>query len=296
MTVYNLGSINLDWFYAVPHFPGPGETLSATGLTRGLGGKGANQSVAAARSGAPTVHLGAVGASDAAVLQSLADFGVDVRAVERLDGVQTGHALIFLEPGGENRIVIHAGANALVSEDRVAAALAQGSSADTLMLQNETNGQVAAAQAAQERGMRVVYSAAPFDVDAVQAVLPHVTLLAVNGVEAQQMQEALGRPVSEFPVAEVLVSKGAEGATWHDLAGGRVLHAPSPQVEAVDTTGAGDTLIGYFAGRRERGCSVDLALTVGVTAGALMVTRQGTADVIPDLVEVKTFLSALSGT
>jgi len=152
MTVFNLGSINLDWFYKIGHMPVAGETLAADTLSFGLGGKGANQSVAIARAGARVVHIGAVGEDrGASVIATLREFGVDTSAIISEAGVNTGHALIFLEPDGENRIVIFPGANQLIAEARVAQVLDGAVPGDTLVMQNETDGQLAAARLARKR-------------------------------------------------------------------------------------------------------------------------------------------------
>ena len=110
MAIYTLGSINIDHVYSIPHFPSPGETLAATGYSMGLGGKGANQSVAAAKAGAQVFHIGAVGPEGKWTLQRLQEFGVDVSNTE-IGQVPTGHAIINVDPSGENAIVLFAGAN-----------------------------------------------------------------------------------------------------------------------------------------------------------------------------------------
>jgi hypothetical protein len=110
MTVFNLGSVNIDHFYRLPHLPQAGETLAATGYMRGLGGKGANQSVAAVRAGAQVVHLGAVNTDDDWTPGELARLGVSPDHLARV-AAPTGHAVVATEPGGENQIIIHPGAN-----------------------------------------------------------------------------------------------------------------------------------------------------------------------------------------
>ena len=295
MAIYNLGSINTDIFYTLDAYPRAGETVAARARIVGLGGKGANQSVAAVRAGSRVTHMGRVGPDGVWAVEMMGSYGVEVAHVQRDAQAPTGHAVIMLDPAGENRIVFYPGTNRLVQEDEVCAVLSRAASGDTLMLQNETNGQVAAARTAQGRGMRVIYSAAPFDVDAVREVLPHVTLLAVNAVEATQLQEAVARPLADLDVPEVVVTDGAAGATWHDLRTGVRHHHGPPRVCPVDTTGAGDVFVGFFAAGRDRGYPVEGALRVSVGAGALHVTRQGTAEAIPDVLEVKTFLSAAEG-
>ena len=90
MTIWNLGSINADLIYNVPHLPGPGETLASTAYRRGLGGKGANMSVAAARAGAHVAHLGAVGRDGGWMIERLMEYGVDTRLIDR-EGEASGH-------------------------------------------------------------------------------------------------------------------------------------------------------------------------------------------------------------
>jgi ribokinase len=323
MTIYNLGSINADYFYRVPHFPAPGETLSAESFSSGLGGKGANQSVAAAKAGTEVIHIGAVGPDGDWAIETLGQHGVKTDQIAKVD-VPTAHAIITLDPSGENQIVLFSGANAAQDIDRIEAALSAATSADTLLLQNETSHQVVAAEMAVAKGMRVVYSAAPFELAAIEAVLPYVTLLSVNEVEAEQLMGSMDCSLSDLPVEQVLVTKGSKGATLYNLGqtevtlspgiagqrptaplGGRFASArgqaqpsdgewqisiPSFQVDVVDTTGAGDTFTGVFAAGLDLGRSAEQALKWASATAALKVMRAGTADAIPSASEVEAFL------
>ncbi|MGB3147306.1 MAG: PfkB family carbohydrate kinase, partial [Paracoccaceae bacterium] len=189
--IYNLGSINIDHFYRVPHLPQPGETLAATAYEIGLGGKGANQSAAVAKAGVPVTHIGAIGPDSGWIIDRLEGWGVQTRHIARLD-TPTGQAIINVDQAGENAIVLFAGANNAMPFSLVEAALAPAERGDILILQNETAHQATAAALAAEKGMVVIYSAAPFDIAAVRAVLPHVTVLVLNAVEAEQLSAALG--------------------------------------------------------------------------------------------------------
>jgi len=289
--IYNLGSINIDHVYRVPHLPAPGETLAASGYTVGLGGKGANQSVAAARAGAQVVHIGAVGAEGVWARDRIAGYGVDVAQVAVLE-VPTGHAIITVDPGAENSIVIFPGANQALNLATVRAALASIGPADTLLVQNETAHAPAAAALARAQGARVICSAAPFDPAAVQAMLPHTSLLVLNAVEAYQLCAALGCTLDQVPVPELLVTRGKDGAEWISNATGARASVAALQVQATDTTGAGDTFAGYFAAALDAGQSPAQALTLAAAAAALKVTKAGTADAIPALAEVTEFLSS----
>ncbi|WP_372841846.1 PfkB family carbohydrate kinase [Phaeovulum sp.] len=288
MTIWNLGSINIDHFYRLPHLPAPGETLAADSYSMGLGGKGANQSVAAARAGARVYHIGGVGPEGWA-LERLQGFGVDCRHVERCTEAG-GHAIINVDQAGENAIVLFAGANRAFGFAGVEAALQRAVPGDTLLLQNEAAHQAQAAELARAKGMRVIYSAAPFDVEAVRAVLPHITLLALNAVEAAQLSQALGVELDRLLVPQVLVTRGGDGAEWRDLATGETVRQAAFSVDVVDTTGAGDTFAGYFAAARDAGQPPAEALRLASAAAALKVTRAGTADAIPARAEVEAFL------
>lgn len=284
MAVYNLGSINIDHVYRVPHLPAAGETLAAEGYAMGLGGKGANQSVAAARAGARTLHIGAVGPEGAWAREALAAYGVDVSHVLR-SAEPTGHAIINVDPAAENAIVIYPGANLTLAAAAIGTALTGAGPADTLLLQNETSGQVEAARLAAALGLRVVYSAAPFDLAAVRAILPHVALLVMNEIEAAQLRTGLGR----MPDMDVIVTKGARGAEWIS-AGSEPLFVPSFTVIPVDTTGAGDCFIGTLAAALDAGLVPRSAMRRAAAAAALQVTRHGAAQAMPTAAEVDAFL------
>ena len=286
MAVYNLGSINLDHVYRVPHLPLPGETLSAVDYTVGLGGKGANQSVAVAKAGAVIRHVGCVGREGTWALGRLRDYGVDVSRVT-IGKQPTGHAIINVDPGGENAIVIFPGANHGIDAVAMDEALADGVTGDTLMIQNETSLQVEAARIAQQKRMFVVYSAAPFDAEAVRAILPHVSLLVVNEGEAAQLQVALnGRPE-----VDMVITRGSKGAEWISVGAEPVFH-PAFRVTPVDTTGAGDTFIGTLVAGIDLGLSRVEAMRRAAAAAALQVTRPGAAQAIPTAQEVNAFLDA----
>ncbi|KPU84777.1 ribokinase [Marinosulfonomonas sp. PRT-SC04] len=289
MTIYNLGSINADHIYNVAHLPQPGETLTANSFETGLGGKGINQSVAAAAAGSKVVHIGAVGPDGGWAVDKIAGYGIETRFISRI-GTPTGHAIINVDQGGENAIVLFSGANDCQNIDHIEAALKGAVSGDILLLQNETNLQVAAAKIACDRGLKVIYSAAPFSVEAVKVVLKNITILMMNKVESEQICAGLETDLLDLPVSEIIVTKGADGADWLRPATGETIHAAPFSVTAVDTTAAGDTFAGYFAAGLDQGLSVQAAMALGSAAAALKVTRKGTADAIPLRADVDVFL------
>ena len=290
MTIFNLGSVNIDRFYALPHFPQPGETLSALEYSVGLGGKGMNQSVAAARAGAKVYHIGAIGDSDHWVRERIESYNVDCSYLSALDG-NTGHAIIYVDAHGENTIVLDAGANAQQDSDSIANAIELAKPDDTLLLQNETNLQPQTAKLALDKGMRVIYSAAPFSIEAVKLAIPHVSILVMNEVEAEQLCSEMGVTLDKIPVPQVLVTLGAKGAMWRSNETGEVIEVTAPKVTAIDTTAAGDTFAGYFAAGLDLGLTIQKSLKWATQAAALKVTRHGTADAIPTAADVAMFQS-----
>lgn len=288
MTIFNLGSINIDNFYRVPHMPAPGETLKAQDHQVGLGGKGANQSVAAALAGSDVIHIGAVGPDGKWCLDTLKDKGIDTIHVTQ-QRTATGHANIVVDADGENQIILYSGANHTLTKGQIDAALTGSKPGDTLILQNETNLMVEAATAAQTCGLRVIYSAAPFVAEDAKAMLPVTDMLVLNEVEAQQLTDALCSSIATLNVPIVLITKGAEGAVWIEN-GVETAKVPAFPVTPVDTTGAGDCFIGYVAAGLDQGLSPKDAMRLGAAASAIKVTRFGTADAIPARAEVDDYL------
>lgn len=285
--IFNFGSINLDLVYRVPHLPAPGETLSSHSFDKFLGGKGINQSIAAHRAGADIRHVGCLGPDSAWLREEIASFDLSLGDIAQVD-TPTGHAVIYVDDAAENQIVLFGGSNQAFTTTQIDAVLDTGAPGDWVLLQNETNLVTHVAAAARARGLNVCYSAAPFDADAVRALMDHLTLLALNEGEAKALGQATGRDPKDLGVPTVLITRGAEGAVLHH--DGRVLEQKSFQVDAVDTTGAGDTFLGAFMARFVGG-DASAALEFAAAAAAIQVTRPGAAAAIPDAQEVQAFLA-----
>lgn len=289
MAIWNLGSINADYVYSVPHIPAPGETLASTERQVYLGGKGANMSVAAARAGSLVHHIGAIGKDGHWAVDRLRESSISTDHVAELD-VATGQAIIAVDDAGENAIILHSGANFEITESQVADALGRASSGDWFVCQNETNQQANAVKLAASLAMKVAYAAAPFDAEAVASVLAHLDFIILNEIEMFQLTEATGKKANELGIDTVIVTLGSEGADLYSAENGsEKIHFDAVKVTPVDTTGAGDTFTGYVLSGLDRGLSVHEAVETANYAGALMVTRRGTADVIPTIEEVEAF-------
>jgi ribokinase len=284
--IWNLGSINADNLYYLSHLPAAGETLAAHRFEQGLGGKGANMSVAAARAAARVMHIGAVGRDGKWAVDRLLEYGVDTGHIN-LVSQATGHANINVDETGENNIVLSPGANQEITDMMIGAALSEASPGDFLLMQNETSGQAYAAQTARTLGLRIAYAAAPFSAAAVEPLLSYVDLLILNEVEALQLEQAMGTALCDLPVDDIVVTLGAEGCKWVSNKAKLTQTYAAYPATAIDTTGAGDTFTGYLVAGLDRSLRMEEAIDLALRAGALMVGRQGTADVIPDLKEIQ---------
>ena len=282
-----VGSINQDVTVTVDRFPNPGETLSGTSLTYGLGGKGANQAAAAAHSGVPVFFVGAVGAdpSGQRLRAELASHGVDVTHLREVDG-PSGTALITVASSGENTIILDAGANATVTVEPAKASLFPAPS-DIVVLQAEIPAEANAEALAWAHsfGARVLLNLAPArPTDAT--FMARVDVLVVNeteagltlGMPAPGPTEAIGvaRALRGLGPKHVMVTLGANGAAW--ASGSEAGHFPALTLgEAVDTTGAGDACVGALAAAMALGKPFAEAVADGIRAGSTAVLAPGAA-------------------
>ena len=290
--ILNFGSINIDHVYRVAKMPMPGETLAVKSYERCLGGKGANQSIAIAKSGGAVRHIGAAGADGEWALDRLSAAGVALGHVARVDA-PTGHAVIMVDDLGENQILICGGANHALSLTQVEAAL-NGCTGlgHWVLLQNETNLTTEIVRQAKAHGFRVAYSAAPFVANQTLPLLETIDLLAVNANEAEALCTAMRVTPEALPVPNLLVTRGKDGAIYYTE--GAAIEQPAFQVEPIDTTGAGDTFLGAFLAHLTTGNEADVALRFASAASALQITRPGAADAIPDTAEIEKYLEERS--
>jgi len=289
MQILNFGSLNIDHVYAVDHFARAGETLDTDRYEVFAGGKGFNQSIALARAGARVAHAGSVGDDGRWLIEQLVRTGVDVRAVEVVEH-PTGHAVIQVSRDGENSILIHGGANRAIGAEQRDAALARLKPGVLLLLQNEINELAAIVDGGRRAGAKIVLNPSPASPELLDLPLQEVALFVLNRGEgellcgASEPGEITARLRERFPRAEVLLTLGPEGACYEGPEG-RVT-APAVEVEAVDTTGAGDTFTGYFLAARLRGESIEASLRLACRAAAYCVARPGAAASIPVLAEL----------
>ena len=281
MTVCVFGSINCDHILRVETLPRRGETVPALDSIRGLGGKGANQAVAAVRSGAVTRMFGAVG-DDAAggyLYTRLHAYGVDVSGVAVQPQTASGAAYVTVGADGENHIVVAAHANALAMPPDAAAV--QGCTVALAQLEVPVAGVEAFFDAAATSGALCILNAAPALAEG-KALFAKADIVIVNavelasylGVEGEVEDLTRARQLLTQPEQCVIVTLGARGAVLirHDM----VRHSPSaPVVQVVDTTGAGDAFCGTVAARVAAGDDWPTILDAANAAAVACVQRQG---------------------
>jgi ribokinase len=300
------GSVNLDLVIRGASVPGDGETVLAKSAASGLGGKGANQAVAAVRAGAEVAFVGAVGAGPEGerLRGTLASAGVDITHVRVVEAMTSGMAIVLVSDDGENRIVVVPGANHCVGEADASAARDRILASDVLVVQGEVPASAtrAALRVAREAGVRVLVNLAPaFDLG---AELAWADPLVVNEVEAGQLigerlftvEDVLAAgPRFRALAPSVVVTVGAGGAVL--VTGEDLVHIPAPLVAEVrDTTGAGDAAVGVLAAALARGLPIVDATTLAVAAGSLSVTVEGAAENYPDFSRELAGLCASEGT
>jgi len=288
MAILNIGSINIDTVFELPHIPRPGETIAASAKRMSLGGKGLNQSMAIARAGGNVLHCGAIGKDDDWIIAKMLDCGIDCRNIRRRADTPTGQAVVLLTKDSENSIVLLSGANHGLLDADIQHAISRMKPSDWVLFQNETNAQQAILTHAKRCGLRIAYAAAPFVAEQVVPALGLIDMLVMNDVEYSQLNETLlGR--GELPSnLALLITKGPNGAEYRSASG--IEAVPAFAVEALDTTGAGDTFLGYFLEALARNDTPLSALRIAAAASAIQVTRRGAAEAIPYKDEVLSFL------
>ncbi len=286
-----VGSVNVDLVVVGAELPTPGATVTGGRFSRTHGGKGGNQAAAAARLGAETVIVGAVGDDEYGVdaRAALEHVGVDCRHLART-GSATGIALVMVDAAGENLISVAPGANRDLQIGPVAGIVASETERGDVMLlglEIPMPVAVAAARAGAAAGARVVLDPAPFR-PLSGALLQTCHVVTPNEGEATSAGGA--EALLAAGADAVVVTLGDRGATLHTL-GADPLHRPPHPVDAVDATGAGDAFAAALAVELARGCALADAVSVANAAGALATRAVGARSGNPTRPEVERLLA-----
>lgn len=285
--VFVFGSAHQDLVLSVPELPVAGETVLATGLSYGFGGKGANQAIAAAVAGASVTFIGTLGSDDNGmqILENFADHGIDTSWTRQREEDPTGLAVVMVDNAGRNQIVVAAGAGAQFDAKMIAEVMRSVRPGDMILLQCEIPVRIVehVLQAAAATAALCVLNLAPY-MPIATAALSSASLIIVNESEASALIDSAGlddengAPWSSISAAlgtSCIVTLGEQGSVFSSRSG-EVVRVPAHHVEdVVDTTGAGDVYVGTLGAHLARGATMSHAMTEGSRAAATSVLSRG---------------------
>ncbi len=293
MKIVSFGSLNLDHVYSVSHFVAPGETLMSEDYKVCYGGKGLNQSIAAARAGAEVIHAGVAGRGGEILSDYLRENGVDTSLLLQ-SPVPQGHAIIQVNGSGENCILLYPGSNHAVTREYVDKVFGELQGPGYVILQNEISQLGYIIDRAAAAGFQVVLNASPYEDCLKELDLDKLSWLLINEIEGgcftgeQEPELIIAALREKYPRLGVVLTLGSRGCI-SDKEGERVVHGIF-KVPVVDTTGAGDTFTGYFVAALAKGFGLAEAVRYASAAAAMAVSAPGAAQSIPEFAAVEDFL------
>ena len=289
MKVLNIGSLNIDYVYAVDHIILPGETEDTGSRNVFLGGKGINQSCALAKAGVEVWHGGLIGEEGKLFLDACDEYGVNRSFIRTVDG-PNGHTVIQIDKNAQNSILLFGGANQRFTREFIDEILDSFTGGDILLLQNEVNLLGYMVDRAYEKGMTIVLNPSPFNDKLKSVDMGKVGIFILNEVEGCQLtgqthpEKILATMHALYPKARIMLTLGKDGAVYSD--GEKKVYQPIFPVQAVDTTAAGDTFTGYFLAGLVEGLPMERILERSAKASSICVTRPGAVPSIPYRAEV----------
>lgn len=290
MKIYNLGSLNIDYVYDVEHFVCAGETEASDKLELFPGGKGLNQSVAAARAGAEVIHGAVVGVGGEFLIEALEKAKVDASRIKYSENVN-GHAIIQVDSSGQNCIMLYRGTNGEITREYVAEFLFDAEAGDILLLQNEINGLDFIFEIAVEKQMQIAFNSSPITPKMFSLPLKAVKWLFCNETEGEALfgsndpEEIVERFINKYPDGNLILTLGKNGSIFKSR--NLTLHQSIFKTKTVDTTAAGDTFTGYLTALVSKGENIEAALRTASKAASVTVSRKGASVSIPLIDELK---------
>ena len=317
------GSANIDHVYKVNHFTRPGETQSCLEYSVGCGGKGFNQAVAMALAGNDTYFAGVIGRDGSILKDTMLKKGVKTDFLKETEKYN-GHAIIEVDRSGQNHIVLYGGTNQTIEREYVDEVMEHFGEGDIVVLQNEINEVPYIIERCHAKKMTIIFNAAPYDDGLKDFPIEKVTWLVVNETEGAGLSRAgcfrnrafengnaenvnvkngnvekdnlengdigkiPGILYSMYGGVNILLTLGAQGS--RAITADEDIYVPAYPVKAVDTTGAGDTFIGYFVRGISEGMPPEGGMRLASAASALAVSRPGAAESVPCYKEVCQFM------
>ncbi|NIK75137.1 ribokinase [Paenibacillus castaneae] len=293
-----IGSINMDLVMRVPYIPNIGETIMGKSVERIPGGKGANQAFTAAKLGANVSMLGKIGGDEfgARLIESMQNAGVDTSCIDLEADASSGLAIIQVNDEGDNSIVVLSGANELCNKSYIIAHENVIGEAGIVIVQMEVPNEAVyqAIELASKSDAIMILNPAPAPDYIPDHVLEKIDYLVPNETELQKLT---GMPVHSIETAgtasrtllskglkNMIVTLGSKGSLLVNSDG--IVHFPAPNVQAIDTTAAGDSFVAAFAVGLSEGKSDKDAIAFATKVAAIVVTRAGAQTSIPDRREV----------
>lgn len=294
MRIYNFGSMNIDNVFKVDQFIRPGESKITNELNVFCGGKGLNQSIACAKAGIETYHIGVIGPDGTMLKDKLEECGIKTDYIKTVDA-RTGCTAIQIDDNGQNCILVYSGTNNMYTDEFVDEVLATAGPDDVILLQNEINKSGYVIERAKALGIPVAINAAPYTESLQDMPIGDVTWLIVNEIEGASLigmadiagagadvdfNDVADKLVAKYPGIELVLTLGSAGCIYVGKEG--KLAVPARKVKAVDTTAAGDTFIGFFLSAVMQGYSSEQTLNAATCASSIAVQRAGASDSIPE--------------
>ena len=284
MKILNFGSINKDFFYSVNDFVRPGETISSNTYEIKIGGKGLNQSVAISKAGIKVYHAGIINEDDTFIIDQLKSWKINCDNI-LLSNNPTGHAIIQVNKKGENSIIIHGGANHDFNLKSILSILSKFESGDILLLQNEINNIEEIIDRAYHKKMRIIFNPAPFNKKILSFDLNKINTIILNQSEGEGLsnkrnsKEILKNLNNNFKNTEIILTLGENGSLYSFR--DKLIEIKAHNVKTIDTTGAGDTFIGYYVAGVASKMNKKDNLERASMAAAITTTKLGGAESIP---------------
>lgn len=298
MRILNIGSANIDRRYEVKEFVRAGETIAALNYSEVPGGKGLNQSIRISRAGGEVYHLGIIGNDGDMLEDILSKSGVKTEYLFKRD-VPNGHAVIQVDENGNNSIIVHEGSNGLFEKETIKNVINNFDEGDICLLQNEINNVDYCIKKAKEKGMKVFFNPSPIKQNIFDYALELIDLFIINELEAEMLsgvkslntEEISKSLLSKYPDSKFLITLGEKGSLF--VSRNERVVQKAFKVNAIDTTGAGDTYTGYFIAFFDKFKDIKYSMTMASAASALSTTQEGAEPSIPTLDKTEEFYRKL---
>ncbi|MBY8992304.1 MAG: ribokinase [Candidatus Lokiarchaeota archaeon] len=301
-----IGSSNMDLNIYSERFPNPGETVTGGRFKQFLGGKGANQAVAAVRSGATTTFIGKIGTDNFGnqMISQLAEEGINMSHVIRDSENASGVAFILIDEKGENMISVAPGSNFNLSVEDIRSKADVIKNASVLVVQMEIPIKTIETvfRIASEGDVIKILNPAPLKPISLET-LKNVDIIVPNEGElhrlysnmklhgdpgeGKQKIKQISREIANLGIKYVITTLGDKGCLIYLSKEDKFVEISAPKVDVVDTVGAGDCFIGVLASKLSQGETIINAVKYAIIAASIAVTRKGAQDSMPDLKEIE---------